>query len=626
MVKNENRMKVLMYVAIALVLFFSINLIGGQALTRFDIDMTEDNLFTLSQGSVDIVEKQKEPITLRFFFSNKIANGIPIAKAYAARIRGLLEEYVAHSDGRITLQVIDPEPFSEEEDIAKSYGIKGIEIDQRGTLLYLGLSATNSVDDTQVIPFLELDRERFLEYEVSRMIFDLANPKRKKVGVIASQKLGTGPLLGIPGLGGSDWLIVQKMRETFDFEDLGAEITKVPDGIDVLMVVQPKAFSDELLYAIDQYVLKGGHVMMFVDPNKEGAGTGDPNDRGFDGNALKLLASWGVRIDPNRVVADRQAARKYENDGAPKDDWNTVEYLAWLNLHDDNLNREDLTTSMLKTLYINSAGAIETIEGTDMKITPLVKSNSKAMMIPIGMVRPSPQPAVILRQFVPDNKEYTLAARIEGMAKSAYPERASTPGHIAASKDPINLVLVADMDILADKVWASTREVQQYKIVTQLSDNASFITNVLDQLSGTNELISLRGRGTSKRPFTKVQQLRHTAEERYLSKEQELKDKLAATEKRLEELQKMAKAQAGNSLSYKLEQQAEIKRFTDELAKDRKDLRTVQSELRKEIETLGGVLKFINIWMMPLLIIGFAVFLFIMKGAETRRKYERVKG
>jgi ABC-type uncharacterized transport system involved in gliding motility auxiliary subunit len=615
MENKQAKIKVALFIVIATILFITINLISNIALTRYDADLTEDRLFTLSQGSKNILKDIKEPITFRFFFSNKLASGFPVIKNYAARVKGVLEQYVAASNGKITLKVIDPEPFSDEEDMAAAYGVKGMEIDQMGSKAYFGLSTTNSVDETRVVPFFALDREKFLEYEIARTVYDLANPKRKKIGAISSIRMGTAPLMGIPGLGDSSWLIVQQIGQIFDVKDIDAKNVQIPDDIDVLMVVQPKDFSDEALYAIDQYIMKGGNVVVFADPDSETVGI-NAEEKTFSENFNVMLKSWGVEMDRNKFVADRLAARKYEKEGDDPNKFTSVDYLAWINLTDQNINHDDVVTNILKSIYMNTAGSIEAIGVEGIEVTPLIHSSKKSMKVPVANVLPAPDPNKILREFVPENKEYNLAVRISGKFKSAFPDK----GGIAESSKPANIILVADTDMLRDENWAKTQDFKGYKVVNPTSDNAGFVNNALDNLTGSSDLIGLRGRGASKRPFTKVDELKHEAEERYLSKEQELKDSLANTESKLAQLQQMAQSEAGNALQYKAEQQSEITKFSDDAVKMKKELRKVQGELRKGIESLGTVIKFINIWLMPLLVMGVAVLLLVMKNSKVRRK------
>lgn len=619
-VKNDDKsFKVGFYIIMAVILFFAINLIGFLALNKYDLDLTSDKVFTLSDSSKKILSELEEPIKLKFFYSNKAASGIPALKSYGARIRGLLEEYVANSNGNIKLEVIDPEPFSTREDKAVAYGIKGIDIDKMGTKIYFGLVAKNSVDDTKTIPFFSFDDEQFLEYEFTRTVYDLANPKRKRIGLLSSIELGAPSMFGIPGLGGAKWFILQKISQTFDVKKIETDVEQIPDDIDVLMVVQPKGFSQDVLYAIDQYVLKGGRAIIFVDPNKEGGGTGTPSDRSFSGDINKLLNVWGVRTSPYIVAGDRDSARKFDKLADTEQAWKYVDYVAWLGIKGSGINKNDIATSGLKVINMNTAGIIEPLTGASIEVVPLITTSKNSMKIMVNKVRNSPDVNSLLRNFVPDNNEYILSARLSGIAKTAFPN-SNRAGHVESSGDKINVIVVSDTDLLRDETWSKTQDAQGYKIVMQHADNAKFIVNALDNLSGSGDLINLRSRGAMKRPFTTVDEIKREAEERYLQKEQELKSKLADTEQRLSQLKQLAQTQSGNRITYKNRQKAEIKRFTDEMVQVKKELRNVQGELRKDIEGLGSILKFINIWLMPLLVIAFAVFMFVMKNKIYKKK------
>jgi ABC-type uncharacterized transport system involved in gliding motility auxiliary subunit len=618
--------KVLPYVLISIILFFSINIISSLSFTKYHIDLTEGGMFTISKGSREILNNLDEPITLRFFYSNSVANGVPILKSYAARIRGLLEDYAKYSDGKIKLKIIDPKPFSDEEELAISYGIKGMEVDNLGTKVYIGLAASNSVDEVKIIPVFALEREKYLEYEISRMIYDLDNPKRKKVGVVSSFKLGSGPMLGLKQLGGeSDWLILRQIKDTFDVISLGdgSVSTDIPEDVDVLMVVQPTDFSEETLYAIDQYLLGGGKVIMFADPHKEGAGTGNPDDRSFSSNAQRLLASWGIRIRERQIVLDRKAARKFNKGDNPKETWNVVNYLPWLNLREENINDEELITSFLKSININTTGYIESLGFLSVDITPLLESNQESMIIPVNQIRPAKDPEKLLRNFEADNEKYTLAARISGNFKTAYPHFSDRKGHITLSKGKSHLIVVADSDILREENWAQMRNYNEHRVVNIIADNSAFVINSLDHLSGTTELMGLRGRRALSRPFTVVEELRRESEEKFVAKQEELNQKLAETEKKLSDLQKMARANVQNSLIYKKQQQLEIRKFTEEMEQIKKETRQLKGELRENIEDLGSFLKFVNIWLMPILITFFAIFIFMIKKSSTNRKYNQ---
>lgn len=618
MLKSKStNFKILAAIIMAVILFFAVNLIGNNALKKYDIDLTEDNIFALSKGTKNIINTIHEPVIFRFFYSRRAANGYPVIKSHAERIRGILEKYVDISGGKIQLQIIDPEAFTDDEDLAVGYGIKGVDLNNSEDKLYLGLAISNARDDTRSIPFFHPDRQRFVEYEITKAVYDLAQQKRPIIGLLSTIEMESKPIMGIPGLGGGQgWLILEQLQQGFDIVNIEKNTKKIPENINVLMLVQPQGLTPESMNAIDQYVLAGGKAMVFVDPNKEGVGTGNPNDRSFSPEFNTVLKSWGVEVSPDTVIADRKSARPVHEGEEGK---GKVEYIAWLNITKDGLNSEDVTTSMLKNINMATAGAITDLKFPGVSVTTLIKTSTQSMRVVKSAVQGAPDPNKLLSNFVSDNKEYILAARLSGKVKSAFPEFSAEPGYLAESNKDINVVLVGDTDILRDDVWAQVQDVQGYKVIMQNGDNSSFITNTIELLSGSDDLISLRGRGAATRPFTVVEEIKRAAEEKFLVKEKELKDRLAATEGRLAELKKQAESQAGNKLVYQNQQQQEISAFSEQMAQTRKELRGVQFELKKDVDHLGGILKFINVMLMPLLVLLFAVFVFAFNGLERRR-------
>jgi len=610
------KFKALSILIASVALLFSVNLIGDTLLKKYDVDFTQDSIFALSKGTANILANINEPIQFRFFYSRRASNGYPTLKSHAERIRAILERYASVSGGKIKLEVIDPEAFTDDEDLALSYGIKGIDLNNGQEKLYLGLAITNAKDDTRAIAFFHPDRQRFVEYEVTKAIYDLQQQKRPAIGLLSSIEMESKPMMGIPGLGGGQkWLFLEQLSQSFDIINIDKNANKIPANIDVLMVVQPKDFSLDTLGAIDQYVLSGGKSMVFVDPYKEGVGTGNQEDRTFSVDFNKLLGAWGVEISPDTIVADRKAARPVQQGEEGK---GKVDYIAWLNIGKDGLNKEDISTSILKNVNFATAGAITELKTPGINITPLIKTSLESMLISRATLGGVPDPNKLLSNFISAHKEYNLAVKLSGNAKSAFQEQQGDDGHLSESKGNINVVLVADTDILRDDVWAQTQDIQGYKVIMQNGDNSAFVNNIIEYLSGSEDLISLRGRGAANRPFTVVDSIKKTAEEQFLTKEKALKDRLAATEERLAQLKKQADSQAGNKLIYQSQQQQEIYAFTDQMAQTRKELRNVQFELKKDVDYLGSILKFINILLMPLLIILFAIFVFVFKGAGNK--------
>lgn len=615
---DGNIVKVASTIAVTVILFFALNVIGNSSLKQYDVDFTEDNIFALSKTSKDIIRDIAEPVTLRFFYSRQSTNGFPALKSHAERIRAVLERYVSASHGKIKLQVIDPEAYTDDEDLAVGYGIKGIDLNNgAGDKLYLGLAISNSRDDTRAIPFFHPDRQRFVEYEITKAVYDLIQQKRPVIGLLTSLEMISQPMLGIPGLGGGQgWLFLEQLKQGFEISVIEKAATSIPDNIDVLLIAQPNGFNPELLFAIDQYVLKGGKTVVFADPNREGVvASGNQEDRAYGPEFTSLLSSWGVEISRDTIVTDRNAARQTATGAEAQ---GKVDNISALSIGQDGLSPDDITTSLLKNINFSTAGSINDLK-TGMSVTPLIHTSTQSMRINVSVIKGAPDANMLLSNFVPDNKEYTLAARISGKAKSAYPHRASEPGILGESKGDINLVVVADTDLLRDDSWAKLQDIQGYKVAMQNADNGPFVNNIMELMSGSNELIALRGRGAASHPFTVVEDIKKKAEERYLAKEKELKDRLAATEAQLADLKRQADSQAGDKLAYQSQQQQAIAAFTDQMVQIRKELRGVQHELKKDVDRLGSILKFLNIILMPLLISMFAVFVFVFRGMQARK-------
>lgn len=599
--KYKNNNGIFLSIAAATVLFFAVNIIGNASFKKYGIDFTEGRIYALSNGTESIIKKIPEPITLKFFYSKRASNGFPFLKNYAERIGSILQKYAGISN-KIKLQVIDPEPFTDNEDLAVAYGIKGVELPNSNEKLYLGLVISNGRDDTRTIPFFHPDRQRFLEYEITKAIYDLSQQRRPVIGLLSTLPVESTPLAQLQGYDGQALLILQQLRQSFDIETLNIDTAEIPRNIDVLMLVQPKDLSTDTLNAIDQYVLAGGRTMVFADPNAEST---DASNNGFSSDFNKLLAAWGIEIPQSSIIADRKAARPVSGGNET-----TVDYIAWLNIEQEGLNKEDVTTSLLKNINLATSGYIKNLQAANLLVTPLIKTSNQSMQISKEDVSGTPDPNKMLSNFKPDNVEYILAARIEGEARTAFPERVSEPGHLEKSTGNINLVVIADTDILQDSIWAQIHDMQGYKIVSPNGDNNSFVTNVAELLSGNNDIISLRGRGSSSRNFDVVEKLKRRAEEHYLQKEKELKEKLSNTEKQLAELKKQAEAEAGNNLAYRSQQRDEINKFTEQMVLIKKDLRNVQRELKSDVESLGSILKFINIILLPIMIGIFALVVF----------------
>ncbi len=647
----------LLGLALAVTLFFAINIFANAAFKGWTLDLTEGGLYTLSGGTRQLLANLKEPLTLRFYFSQRLADAVPSYGNYASRVRELLERYASLSDGKIRLEFYNPEPFSDAEDRAVSFGLQGVPVGSSGDQVYFGLAATNSTDDEEIIPFFQPDRERFLEYDVSKLIANLANPKKKAIGLISSLPMGGS--FGNPMMGQATvqpWIVMSEMRQQFTVRELGENPDAIDKDIDVLMIVHPKALTEKAQFAIDQYVLGGGRALVFVDPNAESdTGPSPMMMTGASSSDLKrLFAAWGIELVPDKVAGDRELATRVQ---APINGRSqAIDYIAWLSLEQANLNRDDVVTADLSSLLMATPGILEKKKGAAVTFTPLVQTDDDATEIPADKLRLFPDFLSLLANYKAVGHPLTLAARVQGMVKTAFPDgppgaaketaKTAAPGEKPADKPaekpgetkaadkpepakpaswlkesakPINVIVVADTDMLSDRFWVRTQDFFGQQVVQPTAGNGDFVINALDNLAGSEALIGLRGRGLSARPFELVQRLRAKADARYLAKAQELQDRLKDAEKKLASLQK--EGDAGSHQILTAAQQGEIDKFRGEMLTTRKSLREVQRALRVNIERLDELLKFINIALVPILVGIAAIAVAVVRAARRRRRY-----
>ena len=604
---------------IALALFLGINIIANETLTSFRLDVTENQLYTLSQGTRNILSQLDEPITLRFYYSAKRFAGVPRFLNYGKRIRDMLDEYAASSGGLIKLKVIDPEPFSEAEDQAVGFGIRQIPMSASGEMGYLGVAGTNTADDELAIPLLNPDQEEALEYEITKMIYKLARPKKRIVGVISSLPVfgeSADQKMQQPGTG--EWAILSMLREFFELRELKTNIDHVDDEIDTLLIIHPKELARTTMYAIDQFVLHGGKAMVFVDPlAEEDRPPPDPaapmTMPKMSSDLDLLFAKWGIRLVPDKIAADSDAAVRVSFRGShgPQE----VEYLPWLQLRGKKLNDQDFVTNKLEVVNVGSAGALEMIDGASTSVTPLIKTGTNSALIDRDSVFFVRDPAGLLENFKPGGKELLIAARIHGEVDTAFPdgrpldekEKRAPPdkNFLSKSNGPINIIVVADSDILADRFWVRFENFLGTRVPTPIANNADFLINSLEILGGNDDLISLRARGKYSRPFEVVEQIQREAEAQYRDRERELQGKLEETEEKIQALQQQKDTGAESLLSP--QQKEEIDLFRKAQLQTRKQLRAVEHDLQKNIEKLGMQLKLINIGLIPLVIIVVAI-------------------
>ncbi len=628
---SGRRLSVWGLVAVTVVLFLAINVLSQTVFRSLRLDLTENRLYTLSDGTHQVLAELTEPLTVRFFYSASLAADLPSIHQYAQRVQELLETYAAKADGAITLEVIDPAPFSDTEDEAVGFGLQGAPISEAGDRLYFGMAATNTTDDIEVIGFFQEQRETLLEYNLTRAFYNLGNPKRRVVGVISTLPINGGY---DPQRGPTEpWVVMSQIGQLFDVRDLGIEIAVIPADVDVLMVVHPKDLVPPTRYAIDQFVLGGGKAMVFVDPFSEiAASVPDPENPARLHNSWlpELFKSWGVELAPGLFVGDRQTARKVR--AGTRDQPQAVDYLAWLALKSGNFNSDEVVTGQLGVVNVATVGALSPTEDATTEFIPLMTSTTEANLIQRMLVQFMPNPQQLLADFEASGETYVMAARLTGPVSTAFPDgqpladgAAPLPeegedGYVAQQTEstaPIQLILVADSDLLADRQWVQVQQFLNQTVAMPLADNGPFVVNAIDVLAGSDALIGLRSRGTSERPFEVVLDLQRRAEDRFRETEEVLQARVTEVEERLAEIQ--TTEGGGGALVLSAEQQDAMTVFRDELIDTRKQLRDVQLALRQDIERLGTMLKFLNIALVPLLIGVIAVVVSIARRQRRRR-------
>jgi ABC-type uncharacterized transport system involved in gliding motility auxiliary subunit len=581
--------------ALLLVLFLAISILSTRLLSGYRFDLTENGLFTLSEGTSNILGEMQEPVTLYFYFSQDVSRDIPQIRSYAKRVDELLDEFVSASDGKLTVKRIDPAPFSEEEDQAAAFGLQAAPINNAGDSLYLGIAASNTLDEAQVMPFLQPSKERFLEYDLAKMISSLANPERKVIGLLSSLQMQAGFDPATQSMREA-WIVNEQLGQLFEIQAIDAAAGDLPDGLDVLMLVHPKNLDDGILYQVEQFVLNGGHLIVYLDPFAE-SDQGDPNDpmarlqAGSSSSLGSLLEAWGVIYDPARVVGDLQYGI---GNGQAR-------HIGILSVPADGLNGEDIVTADLGNVNFSSTGWFEPAQDAGTSFEALVSTSANAAPMDASRLRFLSNPADLLDGFNPTGESYALAARVSGPASASMTAPEGSGSHLAESGEGgINVLLFADTDVLTDRLWAQKQDFFGQALVNAFADNGTLAVNAVDNMLGNRDLISIRTRATSARPFDRVDELRVAAEQSYRATEERLQLELDEAERKLTELQ-AAKGES-DLLVISAEQQAEIDRFMDRRLQIRRDLRQVQHDLQRDIDRLDARLKLINIVVVPTLV------------------------
>ena len=628
---------------IAGILFVAINTLFGGSVPGARVDLTEDRLFTLSEGTHETLVAIDEPIELHFFYSERLGRELPFYGGYSRRVRDLLNEIAAAAGGKVVLHERNPLPFSDDEDRAVSMGIQGIPVDQGGELVYFGLAGVNSVDDVELVPFFQPERENLLEYDLAQMIHALSNPEPTVVGVMSSLPVMGDMRAHMQGSVSIPWEIARHLRTFFDVINLPQSIDDLPGRIDVMVVIHPDTLSDRVQYELEQFLFRGGRAMLFLDPRSESNNRIGPDDISSSADSLsRLLEKWGVDIPDGKLTGDRSMA--WRVNAGTQQRVIPADYVVWLAVSGEQMNQDDPVTSRLPLVNIASAGYIDRKKNSPLTLEPLITSTENSVPVDVDLVRGlNPDILGLLDKFKPDENKYVIAARLSGEVETAFPdgppervikkteeELSEDPDRpqLMTSEGPINLIVVADSDLIEDRFWIRKQQFFGREVAQPIASNANFVVNAVSNLGGSNELIGLRSRGVSQRPFDRVNELQQQAELKFRDKERELQDTLKELENKIAQLEGVeTKTDASTGeiqveLSLTQEQKEELESLRLEMVSIRKQLRDVQRGLREDVENLETWLQFVNIGLVPLIVAVIAIVLGTVQVARRRRSYK----
>lgn len=612
-----------------------INGIASFSFGRFKLDLTEEKLFSLSAGTKNILSKLEDEVTLRFYAS-KPEDVHPAIKVYAQRIEDLLKEYQRYGGEKLKLEIYNPEPDTDAEDWAKKYGLTPFALPGK-TPVFLGLVGSNGLGEEDLIAFFQPDRQQFLEYDLTKLIYNLARTNKPKIGLISSVDL-SGDKPKPPQFPGQPpqapesqpWYFVKQLESLAEVVILKNDLEKIDEDISLLMLVHPPVFDEKTRYAIDQFVVRGGNLFVAVDQNCQSCVPAQSfpqmQDMASEVSAQSstdaLLEKWGLSLNPGKVVGNRDLAAKVGvGQGQIK------EFLLWLAFSKNNsaknsMNAEDIVTSELDSLIMPWAGdlVLKDVEGVKSQILIRTTANSKLYdsqeFNSINL-----DPDVILKGFASENTEHVIAARLSGKFKSNFTKavEGSPVPYKESSKQEANIVVVSDVDFISDTYSIAKQQFFNTEIVSLLNDNILLLQNIVENLLGSNDLISLRSRGTFSRPFARVEEIERKAQERWLDEEQALQDELGKINARLSQL---LAAQDGEQGKQTIVNQAvldEIKQFREQQKEAKTRLREVRRKSRQDIENMENRLFLINTFLIPLILVLSSVVFIQLKKRRARK-------
>jgi len=619
-------------IVVMLVLLVAVNVITGVKPVR--ADLTQEKAYTLSDGTKAILKKLDTPVKIRFYCTqSEIATPESVyLKSYARKVEDLLHEYKQIAGKNLVIEKYDPQPDSDAEDSARLDGLEAQQI-SAGEPFYLGL-AFSLADERVAIPFLEPNRERQLEYDITRAISRVFTPEKPTVGIMSALpvfgEMGNQMMMQMGQPGTPPWTIVEQLKQDFNVKHIEMTADKIDDDVKVLLVIHPKAISDKAQYAIDQFVLRGGKLIAFLDPQSAIASRQQNPMSGEMAGASssldKLLKAWGIQFDSSKVVADLNFKMQLQGrNGQP------TEAPAFMALTSEGINRDDIVTSQIDNIWLPMCGAFTGEPVAGLKETVLLNSTKESQLVEGFMAAMSGES--VLNGFKPSGVNYKLAIRLTGKFKTAFPDGqpadktdagntnsvARTNDSLKESKTENSVVLFGDSDLLADDFSLRKMQSPFGTMVSPMNANLELAQNLVEQMAGDSNLIGVRSRATLSRPFTRVKTMEAEAEARGQAKITELQQSLQEAQQRLNELQAQKKDKDQRYI-LSPEQQAEIENFRQKQASVSKELKQAQKDLRKEVVSLETRLEWLNILAMPLGVTVAGVGIAVIKRKKTSAK------
>ena len=619
-------------------IFFGLNGISDKIFSRFYADLTQEGLYTLSSGSKSLIGKLENPVTLKFYYSKSEGDNLPIVKLYGSRVADLLREYQRVSKGLISVEIIDPKPDSEDEEWAEKYGINPMSL-PTGQKLFMGLVAISGVGEEAVIPVFDVRRQEYLEYDITKLVYSLDNHKQPVVGVLSALEMSGDPasaqppMFGQPPKGKKPWIIWSQMSKLFSVKHLPLEMEVVPDDVNLLFVVHPRGFSQKLQYAIDQFVMRGGNLVLLEDPfAMTDSPPQDPSnpmanftyDR--SSNLNSITSKWGFKLEEQKIVTDRYLATAV-NTGQGR----AENFIAWLSLTaatsknaTSPLIENDVVTNNLENIMYAWGGALSLNEKMPEGVssTILLRTTEDAMLMDEKTIRFSAEnPNILAEKHVPGGKQLNLALKLTGTFESNFdtkPEGStSSQQHIKKAEKSATILVFSDVDFTADDYSAMSQNLFGTEIVNFLNDNQTLALNALDNLTGNADLIALRSRGRFTRPFTKIMNIEAEAQDRYKDVEKSFQQAIDQANERLSKLQAgMKNEKKGAMMNDAL--LSEIQKLREDKREAQRKLREVRLALRQDKEFLGSVLFVFNTFFVPMVLIALYIWMSFKKKSNPK--------